>query len=733
MKPALSPFLVFLAASALTSHALAEDWGAYSIVSSGPKAMVLEAVGAGATDGTLVSIGKPAKTPNQKWLIVPKGDDLYAIKPSYNSSLTMAVAKGGTNNGAQIVLETDEGKPWQLWSIKKNDNGTYSLIPKHEPTKGLDDNGGNQTEGARQDLWEYHPNDGHLQWFIKPLANAAPAGPYVESEPSTYVAPDIKPEDIPKGTTKEFTFDKSEIFPGTTRKVTVFIPAQYDGSKPACVYVKTDGYNPKEQQLLERMIATKEIPVTVGVFVRPGDVVAPMKGTGGRRNRDLEYDGMGDKNVRFFAEEILPYVAKEFNLNLSTSGNDHCISGGSSGGITAFNAAWERPDLFSRVYCASGSFVAFRGGHEFPTLVRKFEAKPIRSFLTTGTHDMENCAGDWFLLDQEMDKALKFSGYDYQFRIMNGGHVAGYMDNFQEAMAYLWKDWPKPVEAGPSAPRAQDVLLPGESWQPVAEGFRDARGPAGNATGEVFFVDASANKIHRIDADGKVSEFLSDAGHANSLTVGADGKLIAISNQTGKIVSYDAAGKGSEVADGLRGDYILAMPNGGFYVTSNDGKSGSVWFVKDGKKTQVDTGLKRATGLAYRPDQWLLSVADGNSKWAYSYQINPDGTLSDKEKFFSFHLPDMEDTADAESVCYSLEGRMLTGTNFGIQVSADDGPTQVIIPVPDRGRVIGVSLGGHDLDTMYAFSSSGKIWKRKVKLHALGAFSPWTRVLPNRL
>ena len=49
---------------------------------------------------------------------------------------------------------------------------------------------------------------------------------------------------------------------------------------------------------------------------------------------------------------------------------------------------------------------------------------------------MENCAGDWFLLDQEMDKALKFSGYDYFFRIINGGHVAGYYDYYQEAMSF---------------------------------------------------------------------------------------------------------------------------------------------------------------------------------------------------------------------------------------------------------------------------------------------------------
>ena len=213
---------------------------------------------------------------------------------------------------------------------------------------------------------------------------------------------------------------------------------------------------------------------------------------------------MGDNNVRFLIDELLPFVAKEFHLKLSNSGNDRCIAGGSSGGIAAFNAAWERPDAFSRVYANSGSFVAFRGGHEFPTLVRKFEAKPIRAYLTTGMRDMENCAGDWFLLDQEMDKALKFSGYDYFFRIINGGHVAGYYDFYREAMSYLWKDWPEPVKAGASAPRVRDIILPGEPWQLVAADRHDARGPATAAHGEVFFVDAGDNKVYRIDLDGKV-------------------------------------------------------------------------------------------------------------------------------------------------------------------------------------------------------------------------------------
>jgi gluconolactonase len=712
--------------------AIAEDWGAYALVPASAPGLVLEAVGSGTSEGTVVSIGKPSGTANQKWVVTPIGKDLYWIKPSYSTTLVLSASKGGVASGTTIVLEPESGRPWQRWQVKKNEDGSYCLIPGHAPGQGLDHFRGEPRPGARIDLWTNQPGDQHLRWMIKPLAGtvAPSAGGAVESSPSTYIAPEIKPEAVLKGQIKTFTFSESAIFPGTVREVTVFIPAQYDGSRPACVYVQTDGYHPRQKTLLETMIATREMPVTVGVFVRPGELPATVKNAMGRRNRCFEYDGVGDNNVRFLVDELLPFVAKKFDLKLSTSGNDRCIVGGSSGGISAFNAAWERPDAFSRVYACSGSFVAFRGGHEFPTLVRKFEAKPIRAYLTTGMTDMENCAGDWFLIDQEMDKALRFSGYDYAFRIINGGHGAGYFEYFQEAMSFIWRDWPRPVVAGPSAPRVQDIIIPGEPWRLVARDRHDARGPTCNAAGEVLFVDGADDKIYRIDLDGRIQEFLSDAGHANSLSIGAKGELYAVSSRTGKLMSYDPSGRGRLVVDGLPGQHVLATPTGGLYVTSNGdrpGEPGEVWYVKGGQKTRVDSGLKFATGLAYRPDQWLLSVADGHSKWANSYQINADGTLGNKERFFWLHVPDWEDDAGAESICYAREGQMLVATRSGIQACADDGPTQVILPMPDRGRVFGVCLGGREMDTLFAFCGD-KIWKRKVKVHAVGPFTPWTKV-----
>ena len=728
--------IAVLFAGQATAQAVAEDWGAYAIVPASAPALVLEAVGGEVAEGTLVSIGKPSGSANQKWVITPKGEHSYSVSPSRSAALVLAAARGGTKPGTPIVLESDDNQPWQRWSLTKNADGSYCLFPNHVQGMGLDHLGGNPVPGAKIDLWTHNPGDRHLRWFIKPLAGSPSTGvgSIPETPPSTYTPPAVRPEDLRRGRVENFTFAASKIFPGTARQVSVFIPAQYNGSTPACVYVKFDGYNAVEKNLLEQMIAAKEMPTTVGVFVRPGELPPTIKGTLGRRNRDFEYDAMGDDNVRFLVEELLPDVAKRFDLKLSTSGNDRCIAGGSSGGIAAFNAAWERPEAFSRVYANSGSFVAFRGGHEFPALVRKFEARPIRAYLTTGMRDMENAAGDWFLLDLEMDKALKFSGYDYSFRVVNGGHVAGYYDYFREAMSYLWKDWPKPIQAGPSAPRVRDLILPDEPWRLVAGGLNDVRAVAFNERGEVFFGDDSGRKVRRIGVDGTISDFLSDAGLVDGLTFGPKGDLFTVSTRSGRVMKFDPTGRGSLVVEGLHGRHVLATPGGHLYVTGWAALGGSedLWLVKEASKTRIVSDLKSPSGLADRPDRWLLSVADRDSKWVHSYQINPDGSLTNQQRFSWLHVPDWEDSTDAEAVCYAREGPMLVATNFGIQACADDGPTQAILPLPDRSRPIGLCFGGRDLDTLFAVCGD-RIYSRKLRVHGVGAFTPWTAVRGSKL
>src|SRR5208282_442536 len=171
--------------------------------------------------------------------------------------------------------------------------------------------------------------------------------------------PAAKP--VPKGTLTKLTFSQSKVFPGTTRDYWVYVPALYDGSKPACVHVEQDGLQFNMPAVFDQLIASGEMPVTIGIFVQPGILKASSTAALDRFNRSLEYDGLGDAYARFLLSELLPHIVKQQKLNLSNSGNDRSIGGSSSGAICAFTAAWERPDAFSRVLSAIGTYVGLRG------------------------------------------------------------------------------------------------------------------------------------------------------------------------------------------------------------------------------------------------------------------------------------------------------------------------------------------------------------------------------------
>ncbi|MCY2988390.1 MAG: alpha/beta hydrolase-fold protein [Planctomycetota bacterium] len=501
-----------------------------------------------------------------------------------------------------------------------------------------------------------------------------------------------KPAAVPQGTLTPYTFDQSRIFPGTKRGYAVYVPQQYDPAKPACVYISQDGINPRFTEALDQLIAKKEIPVMVAIGISPGHVPAPTPAAAGRGNRCFEYDGLGDAYARFLLEELLPYVAKEQQLNLSSDANDRCIGGCSSGGICAFNVAWERPDAFRRVYSNSGSFVAFRGGYIYPVLIRKYEAKPLRIFLHVGNDDMRNTGGEWWLLNQEMDRSLAFAGYDYNYSWSAGGHGHLYVDQFPEAMRWLWKDWPSPVKAGNGPPRLQDILIPGEAWQLVGDGYKEARSPAANPQGEVLFTDVPNGKTFKIGLDGKVTSTLAEAGPLKSLTFGAAGQLYAIAANAEKIITAESAGQVKTVAEGIRAHALTARHEGGLYVTSpgpRGTQESQIWFVDaQGEKKVVDTGLARATGVAISPDHWQLHVADGDSHWVYIYQIKPDGSLTNKQRFDWLHVP--------------------------------DGRAQGIIPTPN-GNISGLCFGGQAFDTLFA-TCGDRVFMRKVKSTGAGAF-----------
>ena len=257
-------------------------------------------------------------------------------------------------------------------------------------------------------------------------------------------------EGVPRGDIiKMPPFTNSTIFPGTVRDWWVYVPKQYDASKPACLMVFQDGggyvstasnATYRVPTVFDNLIAKKEMPVTIGVFINPGNVPAADREQRGRSNRSFEYDSLGDLYAKFLIQEILPEVTKKYNITKDPEGR--AIGGASSGGICAFTVAWERPDEFRKVLSHIGSFTNIRGGHNYPAMIRKTEKKPLRVFLQDGSHDLDNLHGNWPLANQEMAAALKFMNYDYQFVLGEGTHSGKHGGAIlPESLRWLWQDY----------------------------------------------------------------------------------------------------------------------------------------------------------------------------------------------------------------------------------------------------------------------------------------------------
>ncbi|HSZ33133.1 MAG TPA: alpha/beta hydrolase-fold protein, partial [Puia sp.] len=384
---------------------------------------------------------------------------------------------------------------------------------------------------------------------------------------------------VPKGEILKLSFDSSKIFPGTSRDYWIYIPAQYKADHPACVYVNQDGIQWNAPTVFDNLIFRKEMPVTIGIFITPGVVKSSDPNSAlNRFNRSLEYDGLGDAYVRFLLEEILPEVEKHQSsdgrpIHLSKNGNDRAIGGSSSGAVCAFTAAWERPAEFSKVFSAIGTYIGLRGAERYPTLIRKTEPKAIKIFMQDGSNDLNIYAGDWWMANQTMERALIFSGYAVQ-HVWGEGQHNGKMGTsiFPDAMRWLWKDWPAPVNPGPTKNQMlSDLLIPGEEWQLVGEHYKFTEGAAVDATGEAYFQDIPNSKTYKVDLTGKLSEMNVNAKRASGTSFGPDGRRYVIAGATNQVIAYDAAGKETVIADSISGNDIVVANNGNIYVTSPDG------------------------------------------------------------------------------------------------------------------------------------------------------------------
>ncbi|TWU65787.1 enterobactin/ferric enterobactin esterase [Crateriforma conspicua] len=266
------------------------------------------------------------------------------------------------------------------------------------------------------------------------------------------IGPDSQVQDVPHGKVTQYEWTESQVFPGTKRRYSVYVPAQYDGSSPAALMVFQDGHNFEQIDsgyrvpvVFDNLIAKGQMPVTIAVMIDPGTHKELPEKRGWKptpTNRSFEYDTVSGDYAEFLLTEILPEVEKEYRITQNPE--LRAICGNSSGGICAFGVAWHRPDSFRKVVSHIGSFVNIRGGHNYEAMVRKTDKKPLRVFMQDGSGDLDNVHGNWPLANQELSASLKFKGYDHKFVYGTGGHNGEHGTAiFPDTLRWVWRGWEK--------------------------------------------------------------------------------------------------------------------------------------------------------------------------------------------------------------------------------------------------------------------------------------------------
>ena len=523
----------------------------------------------------------------------------------------------------------------------------------------------------------------------------------------------VRNENVAEGEVIKRSFNESKIYPMTSRDYWIYVPAAYDASKPACLFVCLDGVQYNAPTVFDNLIATGQMPVTIGVFVNPG-VVRDAEGGVIRYNRSNEFDRTDGTFARFLIEELLPEVERQTAtdgrpIRLSTNPNDCAIAGSSSGGICAFTAAWARPDRFGRVFSAVGTYVSMRGGNEYQAIIRKTEPKPLRIFLQDGLYDVWNgIFGDWYEANILVESALNFSGYEVAHTWGRGGHSNTHANRvFPDVMRWLWKGWPRAVQTGKSQNDMLSAILPDEGgWTRV----EDARVADRMFVYGDKIVFADGDKV--CDAEGNEVARLK----ANERLIGADAEALYLSNVKNEIIRV-AAGRRAKIATAQnKVEQLIATDNLNYYFVC---ENSVVKVDAKGVMTVVNDGLNCGASLAMYPDHRLLICNEPNTRWLLSYVIDEQGQPMAGQRFYWLHNTTGDDSQQVGQMTFDENGNLYVATAMGVQICDQNGRVRAILPLPDSAPIRSLAFVGTKL---YVANERGEIYVRELKV--AGA-QPW--------
>jgi sugar lactone lactonase YvrE len=291
-----------------------------------------------------------------------------------------------------------------------------------------------------------------------------------------------------------------------------------------------------------------------------------------------------------------------------------------------------------------------------------------------------------------------------------------------DALTWLWKGYPAPVQKHIDNNARINLPLATESWKEIDLKGMVAQKIAINQHGEVFF--CYNQSICRIDDRGNITVVAKINGKAGGVTFDGKGNLYVADLNRHKLLQYDEHGNTRDVVSDVTGTFLTASQQGIYFSDAEQRRIGFYHFATK-KTTYLVTSFDPA-GLALSSDQSFLNVSAHDQVFGYSYKILEDGTLDFGQAYIHYHIPYGEATPHSLGMSVDQDNLLYTATAMGVQVSDQLGRVNFIFskPVENPGDV---KLGGPDFDLLF-FCGGGKIFSRKI--NARGVLSWLSPVKP---
>jgi hypothetical protein len=536
---------------------------------------------------------------------------------------------------------------------------------------------------------------------------------------------------VPAGTVTKQSWI-SKIYPGTTRDYWVYVPSQYKPDKPACVMIFQDGGGMVTETgawrvaiVFDNLINKGEMPVTIGIFINPGVLPASSSATQQNRyNRSYEYDALGDRYARFLIEEILPEVGKQYNL--SKAAGDHAIAGSSSGGIAAFNA----PGIAGRV--------STRG-----QLHRQFYESARRGYARVahpkdGTQAVARVPAGWalpirtstraigFLGNQEIYSALQYAGYESTFVVGTEGHNSKHGGSIlPDALRWVWKDHPKPIlkPVKVNDRGLYGFLEPGKEWELVGAGYQLTADSAVDKAGNIFFTSARITASTRSTWRARSRFGKKTAAGLMGSRLGRMAGCTPASMIANVSLLFRRTAPNRSLRKACR-PITSPSPRATTFTLSRGRNISCGWSTPRAKNAWCTTRSISPEACHASTDQSLLAVNDVNSRWVWSFQIQPDGSLLNGQPFYRLEAPDESSEVDPSGMTFDTEGFLYVATSLGVQICDQAGRVVAILNPPLGSDGLGnVFFAGPNLQWLYA-TDGDKLYRRLMKHRGAATWNP---------